>query len=68
MIYVDKRGWAFRVMHGLGGVWKARYNKKGIDAATGWRGVNNLSYRENKEDAEHDLAEYAAKRDMKALK
>ena len=25
--YIDKRGWRFKVMHGLGEVWKARYNK-----------------------------------------
>lgn len=29
MTYIDKRGWKFRVMHGLGDVWKARYNKPG---------------------------------------
>lgn len=62
--YIDKRGWKFRVMHGFGDVWKAIYNKPGKPS---WKGVAVLPWRENREDAEHDLEAYAASHGMKKV-
>lgn len=60
--YIDKRGWKFKVMHGLGDVWKARYNKPG---ARSWKCVAVLPWRESREDAERDLEAYAASHGMR---
>lgn len=62
--YIDKRGWRFKVMHGLGEVWKARYNKPGKSS---WKGVAVLPWREKSEDAEHDLEVYAEVHGMKKV-
>lgn len=62
--YIDKRGWRFKVMHGLGEVWKARYNKPGKGS---WKGVAVLPWREKREDAEHDLEVYAESHGMKKV-
>ena len=71
MEFIDARGWRYRVMQGLDGSWKARYRKpdapgkkKRSDAA-GWKCVAKLPWRKTKEEAEHDLAEYAACKGMK---
>lgn len=64
MTYIDKRGWKFKVMHGPGGVWKARYNKPDTRS---WKCVDALLWRENREDAERDLEAYAASHGMKKV-
>lgn len=60
--YIDKRGWKFRVMHGLGDVWKACYNKPYRNI---WQEVDVLPWRESREDAEDDLEVYAEAHGMK---
>ena len=62
--YIDKRGWKFRVMHGVGDVRKVRHNKPG---ARSWKCVAVLPWRENREDAERDLEAYAASHGMKKV-
>ena len=62
--YIDKRGWKFKVMHGLGDVWKARYNKPGTRS---WKCVAVLPWRWNREDAEDDLEVYAEAHGMKKV-
>ena len=61
--YIDKRGWKFMVMHGLGDVWKARYQKPG---ARSWK-FTVLPWRWNREDAEDDLEVYAEAHGMKKV-
>ena len=63
-IYRDSRGWLYRVMQGLGEVWKARYNKPGC---SGWKCVAVLPWRDNPEEAEQDLAEYAHRKKMEVV-
>nr|WP_304100025.1 hypothetical protein [Mitsuokella multacida] len=62
MEYIDSRGWRYRVMQGLGTEYKARYKKpdKG-----GWHCVARLPWRATAEEAEKDLAAYAARHGMK---
>lgn len=60
-VYVDKRGWKFNVMPGLGVAYKARYKKPG---KTGWHCVAALPWRDTVEEAEKDLAAWAEKKKM----
>lgn len=66
MMYKDKRGWRYRVMSGIGmpPVFKGRYNKPNSDA---WKCVRALPWRETKEEADKDLAEYAARHNMQII-
>ena len=61
-IYIDRRGWKFKVMQGLGTEFKARYQKPG---KTGWKCVAVLPWRESKAEAELDLDDYAKRHHMK---
>ena len=63
-VYEDSRGWRYRVMQGLGTEYKARYNKPGKG---GWHCVARLPWRATAEEAEKDLAAYAAGHGMKEL-
>lgn len=66
MMYKDKRGWRYKVMQGLGTppVFKARYNKP---CSKTWRCVRTLPWRETEEEAEKDLAGYAARHNMQVV-
>ena len=62
--YVDRRGWTYRVMPGLGGnTFKARYCKPG---ATNWKCVSYLPWRDTAEKAQADLDEAAHTRGWEA--
>lgn len=51
--YVDKRGWRYRVMGGLGeSNYKARYNKPG---KPGWKCMAKLPWRKSFFEAQKDL-------------
>lgn len=65
-VYKDKRGWRYRVMRGIGEpvTYKARYNKP---SGGGWKCVRTLSWRETREEAEEDLARYAARHKMQVV-
>lgn len=64
-IYVDGRGWLYRVMAGIiEDSYKARYRKpdmKGRPRAfsVGWKGVASLEWQKTQEAAEKDLEAYA---------
>ncbi|HHW03392.1 MAG TPA: hypothetical protein GXX35_11410 [Thermoanaerobacterales bacterium] len=52
-IYVDNRGWKYRVMGGIGGdAYKARYQKPG---KAGWHCMRNLEWRKSFDEAQSDL-------------
>jgi hypothetical protein len=56
-MYIDSRGWMYRVMSGIGeDRFKARYCKP--DKA-GWHGVKKLPWRETHEGAQADLDKLA---------
>lgn len=63
--YTDKRGWTYRVMQGLGNVYKARYHRPEFKKGTGWKCVGVLPWRNTMEEAQADLDEYAKKHKMK---
>lgn len=64
-VYEDSRGWCYRVMQGLGTEYKARYKK--LDKG-GWHCVARLPWRATAEEAEKDLADYAARHHMREVK
>ena len=67
MIYIDKRGWMFRVMAGLGeSNYKARYCKPEWNGNK-WRCLTVLPWRKTAEEAEADLARWAAKKHMRCM-
>lgn len=51
--YIDKRGWIYKVMGGIGsGKYKARYQKPG---ETGWKCYKRLEWHECFDHAQSDL-------------
>lgn len=67
-IYIDERGWMFKVMPGIGGYcYKARYNKKGLDEKLGWKCAAALPWRDSFEFAQADLDAYAKKKGMRKI-
>ena len=51
--YIDKRGWWYRVMGGIGGEeFKGRYQKPG---KTSWRCMQNLPWRKSFDEAQSNL-------------
>ena len=51
--YIDKRGWKYKVMGGLGeSNYKARYQKPG---KTGWKCMANMEWRKRFDEAQSDL-------------
>lgn len=51
--HIDKRGWRYRVMPGLGeSNYKARYQKPG---KSGWKCMANLPWRKSFDEAQSDL-------------
>lgn len=71
MEFIDARGWRYRVMQGLDGSWKARYRKpdkpwqKKRTEEQGWKNVTTLPWCKTKGAAEADLADYAARKEMR---
>lgn len=60
--YVDERGWQYAVRPGLGSdIFKAFYRKPGRS----WHAVRALPWFTNEQEAEADLARWAAKKGMK---
>ena len=59
-MYIDQRGWKYKVMRGLGNTYKARYQKPDKHGSDGWHCVRSLPWRETAEEAQHDLDQYAA--------
>lgn len=65
-MYIDERGWKYKVMGGIGrNSFKARYQKPEKHGDTGWKGVAALPWRETAEEAQVDLDEYARKKSWK---
>lgn len=51
--YIDKRGWKYKVMGGIGGsVYKGRYQKP---EKSGWKCMRNLEWRNSFDEAQSDL-------------
>lgn len=62
-VYIDKRGWLYKVMAGIGPCsYKARYQKPCYDGNVGWKGYANLPYRRSFADAQKDLDALAAQK------
>lgn len=58
--YVDKRGWKFRVMSGIGeNTYKARYQDNKHTGSSGWRGSGMAPWRESFDEAQSDLNKLA---------
>ena len=63
-VYIDARGWRYRVMPGLGEhYFKGRYN---TPEGSGWHGMRQLPWRDNADAAQVDLDLLAQERGWKA--
>lgn len=63
--YIDERGWQYAVRPGLGNdIFKAFYRKPGRS----WHAVRALAWFTNEQEAEDDLAWWAAEKGMKCVK
>lgn len=60
--YIDNRGWKYRVMPGLGTVYKARYQNDTHKGEVGWHGIRQLEWRESFDKAQKDLNALAKKK------
>ena len=59
-VYIDDRGWIYKVMPGIGhDAYKARYQKPHTQS---WKGVRTLPWRKTFEEAQQDLDALAAKK------
>jgi hypothetical protein len=61
VVYIDDRGWKYRVMGGIGEpeTFKARYNKPGTCK---WRGLHGVGWHQSFDDAQRDLNVLAKKK------
>lgn len=65
-IYIDDRGWLYKVMPGLGSnTYKGRYQKPG---KAGWKCMTNLPWQSDFETAQADLDAMAEKKGWRLLK
>ncbi len=61
--YIDKRGWKYKVMSGMGeSNYKARYQKPEKRGDAGWKCVRNLPWRKSFDEAQSDLNALAKKK------
>lgn len=64
--YIDKRGWKYKVMGGIGpNAYKARYQRPENSGDKGWKGLACVSWRQTEEEAQADLDALAAPRGWK---
>ena len=64
--YIDRRGWKYKVMGGIGGdTFKARYQMPDWDKRKGWKGVRSLPWRPSFDEAQIDLDRMAQERGWK---
>ncbi len=64
--YIDKRGWKYQVMSGLGeNCFKARYQRPEKQGNVGWKGLAAVPWRSTAEAAQADLDHLAEKKDWK---
>lgn len=67
-MYVDSRGWMYRVMKGLGeDCYKARYQRPEHSGDTGWKCMRTLPWRKTIREAQADLDALAARRGWKEV-
>lgn len=64
-IYIDRRGWKYKVMGGIGDTFKARYQKPDKTGDAGWKGLAAAPWRETFEQAQADLDELAQEKGWK---
>ena len=65
-IYIDDRGWLYKVMPGLGSnTYKGRYQKPGRSS---WKCMTNLSWQSDSEAAQADLDTLAADKGWKVVR
>lgn len=63
--YIDNRGWKYKVMGGIGGNFKARYQKPDKKGNVGWKGVAAVPWRKTFEEAQTDLDHLAREKGWK---
>ena len=65
MMWVDKRGWQYKVMPDLAGRFRARYHKPDKQAVSrGWKSCKNFFPRDTEAEAQADLDAWAQDKGM----
>ena len=61
--YIDRRGWKYQVLSGLGeNNFKARYQRPEKHGDVGWKGLAAVPWRGSREEAQADLDQLAEKK------
>lgn len=64
-MYIDDRGWKYKVMSGIGqDSFKARYQKPEKHGNDGWKGLAAVPWRKSFDEAQSDLNAYAKRKGL----
>ena len=59
IVWIDSRGWKYKVMGDLAGTFKGRYQDNKHNGNVGWKGMRQMERRETFDQAQEDLNQYA---------
>lgn len=59
IVWIDSRGWKYKVMGDLAGTFKGRYQNNKHNGNVGWKGMRQMERRETFDQAQEDLNQYA---------
>lgn len=59
VVWIDKRGWKYKVMGDLAGTFKGRYQDDKHTGSLCWHGMRQMERRERFDQAQEDLNRYA---------
>lgn len=59
VVWIDARGWKYKVMGDLAGTFKGRYQDNKHSGDIGWKGMRQMVRRETFDQAQEDLNQYA---------
>ena len=65
-VYVDRRGWKYKVMPDLAGKYAPRYHKPESAPEVGWKICKAFTHRDSLKESERDLKAWAMKKGMTA--
>lgn len=67
VVWMDARGWKYKVMVDLAGTFKGRYQDDKHNGNTGWKGMRQMERRETFDQAQQELNKYAKRKGWKPV-